>query len=415
MLLKFKTQNFFSFNDETEFSMVPANLDQHLHQIYQVANLNVLKCAVLYGTNGVGKSNLVMALGFLRGLVVKGFTNDFELENTAFKMRDTEKPTFLAIEFLSEEVIYAYSICFEDKEIMEEKLSTVNAASTEEEVLFLRNSYMVNDTTVTFGPRYLEAEPKPVLSPSYGPEPDEPFLSHESALQFKEIENAYRWIDGLIALPTLTRLELSTDCFIDYPDFRPYLQSWMFKLNTGIVDFEILSCAYEDYEKGYELTEEALVDLYSNIAGDKTVRLQGTENAIVLMENEALVVKELVSFHSSPSGKKIAFDMEEESLGTNRIIDILVILYLVEKYPLTIVMDDLALNLDIKHFHKLLSYFLANTATLGQLIFTTNDSRLLDQELLRKDQMWMLSKNLHGETHLEQLNKMKIPTDGGIR
>jgi len=45
--------------------------------------------------------------------------------------------------------------------------------------------------------------------------------------------------------------------------------------------------------------------------------------------------------------------------------------------------------------------------TRSQLIFTTHDQLLLDQEILRRDEIWFLEKNEYGECSLSSLSDYK--------
>lgn len=44
---------------------------------------------------------------------------------------------------------------------------------------------------------------------------------------------------------------------------------------------------------------------------------------------------------------------------------------------------------------------------MGQLIFTTHESNLLDQELFRQDEIWFAEKNQDGATDLYSLSDFK--------
>ncbi|MBL8392267.1 MAG: hypothetical protein JNN21_10390, partial [Candidatus Accumulibacter sp.] len=44
-----------------------------------------------------------------------------------------------------------------------------------------------------------------------------------------------------------------------------------------------------------------------------------------------------------------------------------------------------------------------SSATRTQLVFTTHDLQLMDQRLLRRDEIWLIERGPHGETLLESL------------
>lgn len=76
MLIEFNVENYMSFRDEANFSMVAAKIvskDKKLDQenIIEVdSKLSLLKSAVIYGANASGKSNLHAALRFMRWFIL---------------------------------------------------------------------------------------------------------------------------------------------------------------------------------------------------------------------------------------------------------------------------------------------------------------------------------------------------------
>jgi len=64
MLIRFSCENFSSFRDEIEFSMLAGRSRQHPEHIVsdnKRDGLKILKSAIVYGANASGKSNLVKA------------------------------------------------------------------------------------------------------------------------------------------------------------------------------------------------------------------------------------------------------------------------------------------------------------------------------------------------------------------
>ena len=51
----------------------------------------------------------------------------------------------------------------------------------------------------------------------------------------------------------------------------------------------------------------------------------------------------------------------------------------------------------------------------SQLIMTTHESNLLDQELLRRDEIWFAEKDPAGATHIYSLMDFKVRNDLEIR
>ena len=74
MLVEFRVKNFRSLRDEQVLSLVASTdktlLDTHALDTGLKAAPHLLKSAVVYGANASGKSNLINALQYMRGVVL---------------------------------------------------------------------------------------------------------------------------------------------------------------------------------------------------------------------------------------------------------------------------------------------------------------------------------------------------------
>jgi AAA15 family ATPase/GTPase len=64
MLIRFTVENFLSFKERVEFSMILGKgrkLSHHLIKRQKPKDISVLKTGVLYGANAAGKSNVIKA------------------------------------------------------------------------------------------------------------------------------------------------------------------------------------------------------------------------------------------------------------------------------------------------------------------------------------------------------------------
>ena len=90
MLLRFVASNFLSIADEIDFNMFPApRLKTHPNHVYKTEQVDVLKAAAIYGANGSGKSNLVLAMEYLREIIVDG--DIFSYNDAYFKLNILSK------------------------------------------------------------------------------------------------------------------------------------------------------------------------------------------------------------------------------------------------------------------------------------------------------------------------------------
>lgn len=50
----------------------------------------------------------------------------------------------------------------------------------------------------------------------------------------------------------------------------------------------------------------------------------------------------------------------------------------------------------------------------GQLVFSTHETCLLDQEILRTDEIWFAQKNAHGSTELYSLSDFNVHSTANV-
>ena len=72
MLIRFAVENFMSFKEMTEFSMIAGKITRHSNHIALCNSKRVLKGAFLFGANASGKTNLIRAVDFARDIITQG-------------------------------------------------------------------------------------------------------------------------------------------------------------------------------------------------------------------------------------------------------------------------------------------------------------------------------------------------------
>jgi len=127
--------------------------------------------------------------------------------------------------------------------------------------------------------------------------------------------------------------------------------------------------------------------------------------------NGELMADRLVTYHQDSNGKDVRFEIMEESHGTRRFIDLLPLFYsLVQPNSKKVfVCDELDGNLHPLIIQGLLREYHQRCGSnhRAQLMFTSHDVTLFDQYLLRRDEIWMVSKKRDGSSYFECLGDYK--------
>jgi hypothetical protein len=155
----------------------------------------------------------------------------------------------------------------------------------------------------------------------------------------------------------------------------------------------------------------------------ETVRLHNMateERFIVKRENGRFKAKKLVTFHEKPDGTKTQFDLRHESDGNQRIIDLLPAFIILSDIvgKKVFVFDELDRSLHTLLTKTLLENYLSNCSrsSRSQLLFTTHDVLLMDQDLLRRDEIWVTERSADGSSDLFSFSEYKeIRYDKDIR
>ena len=120
--------------------------------------------------------------------------------------------------------------------------------------------------------------------------------------------------------------------------------------------------------------------------------------------------------HKAKNGNIVFFDVEMESLGTKRIIGLLMSALHAVKHGNVFIIDELDASLHTKLAEKLIQLF-QNKETNpkgAQLIATTHDTNLMSSAHLRRDQIWFTEKNPEQATQLYPLTDFNTRKEGNI-
>ena len=108
------------------------------------------------------------------------------------------------------------------------------------------------------------------------------------------------------------------------------------------------------------------------------------------------------------------FEYEDESDGTKRIFDLLPIIYLLNQEHFIFIVDEIDRSLSAHLCYELLCSYLTEIekGANSQLIFTTHNLQLLDFNLLRKDEIWLVeNEDECVGSELIKFNDVKFRTD----
>ena len=117
---------------------------------------------------------------------------------------------------------------------------------------------------------------------------------------------------------------------------------------------------------------------------------------MITIKGGELIVKKLITYHSKTDGTEARFEIHQEPDGSQRVIDLLpAFLNLSESTSKKVYIID---EID-RSLHTLLTRLIdvclakCSMKTRNQLLLTTHDVLLMDQQLLRRDEMWVTERD----------------------
>ena len=127
----------------------------------------------------------------------------------------------------------------------------------------------------------------------------------------------------------------------------------------------------------------------------------------------------MVSYHQNADGKQVKFELSNESEGSLRLLDILSAFIELEKNDSrkVYVIDELDRSWHYTLSQRLLGIYLSHCSpqSRSQLLFSTQDLMLMDQDIFRRDEIWFVERNTCGVSKLFPMSAFDIRYDKDIR
>ncbi len=416
MLIRAYIKNFLSFNEETILSLYPGKSPEqrHVSREEKRDDIPVLKTAVIYGANASGKSNLVKAVAFMKQFVTKGFPYAKGIQYTPFKLSNsTNNPSKIEFEIKTNNTCYAYGADFNKEEVIEEWLVKLNKRT--EQTIYTRKN-LENEVQVQFDKVHFDNKENEMFAhfTGRGTPRNRLFLleAQRRNLNFiRDINEMYDWFSNKlnVVFPNSRAQGLEFNLREDknlgdaITQFLNYFQTGINELASQKIDPD------SDIE---EIPKELVQDIIGKLKPGRRATLAHADNkinyAFEKKKSGEVEVQKITAKHASNSGEDVFFGLDEESDGTNRLIDLIPALIDLSTDDSVYVIDELDRSMHPILTRKILEYFLTSSENqASQLIVTTHESNLLDLNLLRRDEIWFVEKNKANSSILYSLLEFK--------
>ena len=423
MLIRLTVDNVLSFNTEQEILLTPGKNRNHTHHIIKgekARDIDILKAAVVYGANASGKSNLIKALALMQSIVVHGDSDTIVYDHFKLDGLAKDRASKLEVEFYNNGRYFAYGFTFTKTSIVTEWLYTFNK---EKDYKIFERTTKGKEVKVAFD--NLRLSNKELNNLEFIGSLTRPAECFLHALNISNVENlqgidllkdAYKWFsDSLTIIFPNTKFGGLEANIASNQTFKNLFEWALDYFDTAIEGIE--STEVEFFSNDVDLPKIFKDQIQKDLKiGDSGILTDMNKLRFLIMKDDKgdISTSKIMTQRSTTNmdGEKINFEISEESDGTQRIMDFIPAIAELRKDDQVFVIDEIERSLHVNLVRKFLSMFFERTQGVkSQLIVTSHESQLMDQDLIRKDEIWLIEKNERGESELKSIEDFTVRKD----
>ncbi|MGM0431228.1 MAG: AAA family ATPase [Spirochaetota bacterium] len=352
-------------------------------------NIRTVPCLAFYGANASGKSNIVKAFSQLIHIVRNKYNPKAYSPN---KLHDSLDPTVFKIKFQTSGNTIIYTLHINNKEIVYEKLE--------------HNSdciFHINGKKTQFNKLATDVYPIEKLKTIF---------SVECLNQEKEFRTPFITVVG------------ENYAGLNFPITEAYVyiatKLEVFEGNTFPFHLGLSKLAETSDDIGMQTAFQEVVSILRKLDIDitrmeykrnelnETHKTQSMKNYEYVhdLNSKTTTATEINTFHKDIHGNEVQFDFRDESLGTRRVACILGIVLSVLKKGNVLVIDELGNSLHPFLFAEIVRMFKDKryNKTNAQLIFTTHNTDIMDQDIMRVSEIGIVNKTLKRGTTFKRIS-----------
>ncbi len=370
MIIRFSFQNFKSYKNETTLDFQSAAIPEFDDAIIKREKVSsLLPVSAVYGPNGGGKTNLLMALACLISIVVdpickleknrtKVYQQTISYQPFLFDDDSEDAPTIFDLFFRTAENEFRYYISLQNGEIIDECLYKKTYTGKKTAMIFERERNLI-----TLGASLKSKTINTDINPKM------PFLSF-LAINYN--------------IPVITEAQ----CWFESCILRNYADS--------ASETSLMLSSGKDQKKNI-----------LRLMNDMGIDISDYE-----YDNEH---KELYLYRTI-GGKKYELNFLGESAGTQKLFSVLPYVIIALNEGRLMIVDEL----DAKLHPKLLRYiiFLFKNTEINrrgaQLLFTSHDLTTMSNSVFRRDEIWFAALNENRESEIYSLYDIRTVDDKHI-
>lgn len=406
MLINFKFKNYRSFRDLTELSLVAERGGKRKNNLILYHGKYILPGVAIYGKNGGGKSNVIRAFWNAVQFILNAQRTQHEgalIPVTPFSFNDYSynEPTEFSFEYISGNIKYWYGFSATKNKIFSEYL--YDAPNGQKACVFKRDGQNFQFTRDK-ARRRLIAETVAE---------NQLFFSVANTMNDHSCIRAMAWFrENVIFSRDYPDIPVQLLHYSDNPQMLQEISNYAKSADFGIYDmkYEFDRKPLEDtgnYSR--ELSENiknalvafiAALNNSSNEDGNRTKQLEmGRVTATALHQG----------INKDGNVTEYGLNLSDESDGTRRIMTLAPAIETSLKKGGVLLIDEIDKGLHPTLVEYIVSKFQSKKTNPNgaQVLFTTHDTELMNQQLLRDDQFYFADKsNADGASELYSIQEL---------
>ena len=224
------------------------------------------------------------------------------------------------------------------------------------------------------------------------------FLHSAVAQNVHDLQPIYDWFAKRLNVVGVGAMYSGYTSMLLRDDFMDFVNRTLERYGTGVHGMRLQDVSRDTLDIPEDFLQDCIADMPAEGTSSMQIRKQGPgarEVYVLTSRDGQISYQKIILVHEDEQGLEVPFTLSQESAGTRRLISLMPAIFDLASADSTgdkvYVIDELdrsfhtALTSDIVHM------FLAACANGGhsQLIFSTHDLLLMDDDAIRRDEQWI--------------------------
>lgn len=388
MLSKFSLENFKSIKNRITLDLNASNITGLEKNLIRKDSNNLLKSISILGPNASGKSNLLDGFVIMRHLVIESAKNiqakePLPIESFRLNTSTEHAPSLFEVELILNSETYIYGFRADDKQVYHEWL--IKKLKTTTKKIFTREG-----DKFSYGKSWKDNKSLERFSRA-----NALFLSVAAQWNIKLAEDIIAWFMSINTLHGLSfqRYANVSIELMEGKSTKPIMIELMKKADLGIENIKV-----EPTKSNPEF-----IDIVKN---------KYKKDISKYLKNKAFY--DVFTYHSKFNGKgekvgNVEFNLSiEESDGTRKFFSLIGAILEAFIKGETVIIDEFDARLHPDLVNEVISLFNSKSNKKGQLICVNFNTGILDNNLLRRDQIYLMEKDNYGSSNLSSMVEYDI-------